>query len=105
MTTPRKALGGAFKGLRTTAANETPAAAPAPAPASVSLQPAPVDDTPIGVVVRFNPRDHKTVSDYAGQLDMSIQELVETAINKMRAAEGLSQIEGRPRSKTRRRRR
>ncbi len=92
-----KVLGGALNALKkqteTTKPVETP---PAPPP--------PMDNTPIGVVVRFNPRDHDTVSQYASQHDMSIQELVETAINKMRAAEGLSLIEGRPRSKTRRRR-
>lgn len=100
-----KLLGGALDALKKPTEATKPAAVPAPAPAPTSQALPPVDDTPIGVVVRFNPRDHKTVSDYASQLDMSLQELVETAINKMRAAEGLSQIEGRPRSKTRRRRR
>lgn len=59
---------------------------------------------PIGVVIRFNPRDHETVTRYADDLGMSMQELVETAINEKRARQGLAPIEGRPRSKTRRRR-
>lgn len=99
MTAQKKpTLGGALSALRSPA----PTATPQPNAAS-SSQPSVASTTPIGVVVRFNPRDHRTVSNYADQLGMSIQELVETAINKMRSAEGLSVIEGRPRSKTRRR--
>ncbi len=95
----KSSLGGALAGIK------KPEPAKAVVIKSVEKPPAAVaDGSPIGVVVRFNPRDHETVSDYADQLGMSIQELVETAINEKRASQGLAPIEGRPRSKTRRRR-
>lgn len=49
------------------------------------------------------PRDHEIVSNYARDMRMSVQELLENAVNRMRKANGLSEIQGRPRSKTRRR--
>ena len=57
---------------------------------------------PVHVVIRFNPADHETVSHDARQQGMSIQEYVEHCINANRASRGLAEIEGRPRSKTRR---
>ena len=74
---------------------------PVQAPESVPEPKAPAS-RPVHVMIRFNPRDHETVSDYASDLNMSIQELIEVAINEKRARQGLSPIEGRPRSKTRR---
>lgn len=73
-------------------------------PQQAAKPPAGGEAAPIGVVVRFNPRDHETVTEYADQLGMSLQELVETAINEKRSRQGLAPIQGRPRSKTRRRR-
>ena len=64
----------------------------------------PVDNTPIGVMFRLDPPDHAVVSDYARDKQMSMQELLETAINALRLGDGLAPITGRPRSKTRRRR-
>jgi len=74
-------------------------AATVPSPAALAE-----NDPPIGVLFRLNSRDHEIVSDYARDLKMSMQELIETAINRMRRADGLAEITGRPRSKTRRRR-
>jgi hypothetical protein len=98
-------LGGALAGIK------KPEPLPQVAQQVEPVQPQPAvtppagnDDAPIGVVVRFNPRDHETVTEYADQLGMSLQELVETAINEKRARQGLAPIQGRPRSKTRRRR-
>lgn len=94
------ALGGALAGLKKPEPSLEPSAAALPV-----VQPsAALDAPPIGVVIRFNSRDHETVSQYADQLGMSLQQLVETAINQMRSLQGLAPIEGRPRSKTRRRR-
>lgn len=96
-------LGGALSGLKKPA--EPVAAAVATEQARpVQLAAESEDDRPIGVLFRLNPRDHEIVSDYARDLRMSMQELIEKAINKMRVSDGLAPIEGRPRSKTRRRR-
>jgi len=62
------------------------------------------DQRPVGVVFRLNPDDHEVVTEYARSKKMSIQELIETAINKLRGTDGLPPITGRPRSKTRLRR-
>lgn len=97
---PASALGGALLGIKKLEPRHD-----AVAPPVVSLPPVSTDDVPpIGVVVRFNVRDHETVTEYAAQLGMSIQELVETALNEKRIRQGLAPIQGRPRSKTRRRR-
>lgn len=94
------ALGGALAGLKKPEARAEIEAPPVVQPAS-----APVDDSPpVGVVIRFSPRDHETVTRYADDLGMSIQQLVETSINEMRTRQGLAPLHGRPRSKTRRRR-
>lgn len=58
------------------------------------------DQRPIGVVFRLNPGDHEVVTEYARSKKMSIQALMEAAINRLREAEGLAPIKGRPRSKT-----
>lgn len=99
MTKKSNVLGGALSGLAPVA----PAvpAAPSPVPQAAHEE---EDNRPIGVVFRLNPRDHEVVSDYARHRGWSVQELLENAINRMREAEGLSPIQGRPRSKTRRRR-
>ena len=101
MTTTKKqsVLGGALDGL----APAVPAAATPPAAAPQATH-AEDDSRPVGVVFRLNPRDHEVVSDYARDRGWSVQELLEHAINRMRESEGLSPIQGRPRSKTRRRR-
>lgn len=62
------------------------------------------DQKPIGVVFRLNPDDHEVVTEYARNKKMSIQELLEAAVNLLRDSEGLPPIKGRPRSKTRLRR-
>jgi len=64
----------------------------------------PEDQRPVGVVFRLNPQDHAVVTEYARSKKMSIQELIETAINRLRELEELAPITGRPRSKTRLRR-
>lgn len=51
--------------------------------------------------MRLDPDDHEIVTEYARNKGMSIQELLETAVNLMREAEGLAPIRGRPRSVTR----
>lgn len=91
-------LGGALAGI----APAAPVVPQTPAPASQIASEE--DNRPIGVVFRLNPRDHEVVSDYARHRGWSVQELLEQAINRMREAEGLSPIQGRPRSKTRHRR-
>lgn len=102
MNTPKKSiLGSSLSSL--TSAVEPPKAEPA-APVQMTPPKVPENDSPVGVLFRMNPADHEVVSDYARQHGMSIQELIEKAINKMRRNEGLKEIEGRPRSKTRRRR-
>jgi predicted HicB family RNase H-like nuclease len=58
---------------------------------------------PIGTILRLDPDDHEIMSNYARSKRMSIQQLLECAINAMRAAESLDPIRGRPRSKTRHR--
>lgn len=95
-------LGGALAGIKKPEPRLEPSAAASPVvqPSEALVEDAP----PIGVVIRFNSRDHETVSQYADQLGMSLQQLVETAINQMRSLQGLAPIQGRPRSKTRRRR-
>lgn len=92
-------LGGALAGL----APAAPAAALQPTAAPQAAH-AEDDSRPVGVIFRLNPRDHEVVSDYARDRGWSVQELLEHAINRMRESEGLSPIQGRPRSKTRRRR-
>jgi len=64
----------------------------------------PEDIRPVGVVFRLNPDDHEVVTEYARDKKMSIQELIEVAINRLRSSENLPPITGRPRSKTRLRR-
>mgnify|MGYP003597629700 CR=1 FL=1 len=103
MTTKAKpgVLGAAFAGLNRPAAKATDEMTAEPkvqatTPSSSS------DDRPIGVMFRLTPRDHEIVSDYARDMRMSVQELLENAVNRMRKADGLSEIQGRPRSKTRR---
>lgn len=91
-------LGSALAGI----APAAPVVSPMPAPAPQI--PPEEDNRPIGVVFRMNPRDHEVVSDYARHRGWSVQELLENAINRMRESEGLSPIQGRPRSKTRCRR-
>lgn len=94
-------LGGALNRLKKPeSADVQPVATSGPESQPMAKSPA---SPPVCVVIRFNPRDHETVSDYASDLNMSIQELVEVAINEKRARQGLAAIEGRPRSKTRRR--
>ncbi len=101
----KSALGGALAGIKKP---EPMVQVEQPVEAAQSqraaTQPAGTDDAPIGVVIRFGPRDHETVTRYANDLGMSVQELVETAINEKRERQGLIPIQGRPRSKTRRRR-
>jgi hypothetical protein len=101
MTTTKKSnvLGGALAGLSPAAP-----AAPAKQPAAPQITQDEDDNRPIGVLFRLSPRDHEVVSDYARDRGWSVQELLEHAVNRMRESEGLSAIEGRPRSKTRRRR-
>lgn len=60
-----------------------------------------IDKKPIGVLFRMNLRDHEIVSAYSRDKNMSVQELIEVAINTLRVTDGLAPIEGRPRSKTR----
>lgn len=100
MSKVASALGGALSGLKKPEARLEVAAPPVAPPSPLSADDAP----PVGVVIRFSPRDHETVTRYADDLGMSIQQLVETSINEMRARQGLAPIQGRPRSKTRRRR-
>lgn len=96
-------LGGALSGLKKSTEPTAAVVDTEPSrPAQIAIDAD--DDRPIGVLFRLNPRDHEIVSDYARDLRMSMQELIENAINKMRVADGLAPIEGRPRSKTRRRR-
>ena len=95
-------LGGALSGLKKTSEPVATVATEATRPVQLTAEAE--DDRPIGVLFRLNPRDHEIVSDYARDLRMSMQELIENAINKMRTSDGLAPIEGRPRSKTRRRR-
>lgn len=102
MTTKAKTgvLGAAFAGL-----NKPVAKARDEMTAEPQVQATPSsssDDRPIGVMFRLTPRDHEIVSDYARDMKMSVQELLENAVNRMRKADGLSEIQGRPRSKTRR---
>lgn len=95
-------LGAAFAGLSrpaTKARDEMPITEEPKVQATPSSS---SDDRPIGVMFRLTPRDHEIVSDYARDLRMSVQELLEKAVNRMRKADGLSEIQGRPRSKTRR---
>ena len=61
----------------------------------------PKRDMTIGIVFRLGASDHEVITKYAYDLGMSVQELIEVAINSMRRAHGLSELEGRPRSKTR----
>ena len=92
-------LGSALAGLALTAP-----AVPEKQPAARQVTHDEDDNRPIGVLFRLNPRDHEVVSDYARDRGWSVQELLEHAVNRMRESEGLSPIQGRPRSKTRRRR-
>lgn len=95
-TTKPNVLGSALLSLRPTApGNESPEKATT----ALSL-----DKTPIGVMFRLDPPDHEVVSTYARDKQMSVQELLEHAINAVRLSDGLAPITGRPRSKTRRRR-
>lgn len=102
MSKVTSALGGALAGIKKPEPRDE--ASSVPPVVQHPAQPPEMEAPPIGVVVRFNPRDHETVSEYALQLGMSLQELVETAINEKRVRQGLAPIQGRPRSKTRRRR-
>lgn len=97
----KSSLGAALGAIKKADPAAVAAAAPVGQPAS-----APADETtaPVGVVFRMSPRDHQIVSDYADDLGMSMQELIETAINEKRQRQGLAPIQGRPRSRTRRRR-
>lgn len=97
----KSSLGNALASIKRT---DPPASEPAMTPPAAAPEPVKDEGPPIGVLFRMSPRDHKVVSDYADDLGMSVQELIETAINKMREASGLAGIQGRPRSKTRRRR-
>lgn len=63
------------------------------------------DDRPVGVIVRLPPADHRAVSNFARERNMSLQEFVEHAINAVFKAEGLAPIVGMPRPKGRRPRR
>jgi hypothetical protein len=54
---------------------------------------------PIGVMFRLDPSDHAVVTKYAGDMKMSVQELLEHAVNELRRSDGLSLIKGRPRGK------
>lgn len=101
MSKVTSALGGALAGIKKPEPRDEASASPV---VQHPTQPPETEAPPIGVVVRFSPRDHETVSEYALQLGMSLQELVETAINEKRVRQGLAPIQGRPRSKTRRRR-
>lgn len=100
MSKTSPALGGALSGLKKPEARVEVASQPVFQPSSP--EPA-YDSPPVGVVIRFSPRDHETVTRYADDLGMSLQQLVETAINQMRSLQGLAPLQGRPRSKTRRR--
>lgn len=93
-------LGAAFAGLNwpgVKAMDEMPAEPKVQATPSSSS-----DDRPIGMMFRLTPRDHEIVSDYARYMKMSVQELLKNVVSRMRKADGLSEIQGRPRSKTRR---
>jgi len=59
-------------------------------------------EAPIGVGFRLDPADYAVMMDYASAKKMSMQELLENAVNLMRKVDGLEPIKGRPRSKTRR---
>jgi len=71
---------------------------------STNDHPQDADQKPIGVVFRLYPDDHEVVTEYARNKKMSIQELLEAAINLLRESEGRPPIKGRPRSRTRLRR-
>lgn len=89
-------LGSALSGLRGPANKAVTAEAPAQQPdASASIM----------VAFRLGLEDHEVVSEYARAKGWSVQELIERSINAMREAEGLASIKGRPRAKTRARRR
>ena len=94
-------LGGAFSGLNRPTAKATDEMPMATEPKVQATPASSSDDRPIGVMFRLTPRDHEIVSDYARDLRMSVQELLEKAVNRMRKADGLSEIQGRPRSRTR----
>lgn len=78
-----------------------------PSTAAYVVPPADVDDDdrPVGVIVRLPPADHRAVSAFARDRNMSLQEFVENAINVVFKAEGLAPIVGMPRPKGRRPRR
>ena len=95
-TTKPNVLGSALRSLRPTPPGSEP---PEKATTALSL-----DKMPIGVMFRLDPPDHAVVSAYARDKQMSLQELLEHAINAVRLSDGLAPITGRPRSKTRRRR-
>jgi len=59
-------------------------------------------EAPIGVGFRLDSPDYAVMMEYASAKKMSMQELLENAVNLMRKADGLEPIKGRPRSKTRR---
>lgn len=84
-------LGSALKGLRP----------PKPTEQVKNVLLTAASKSPIGVMFRLDPQDHEIVSDYARDKQMSMQELLEFAINVVRSSEGLAPIQGRPRSKTR----
>lgn len=104
MTTKAKpgVLGAAFAGLSRPTAKATDEMPMTEEPRVQATPSGSSDDRPIGVMFRLTPRDHEIVSDYARDMKMSVQELLENAVNRMRKADGLSEIQGRPRSKTRR---
>ena len=99
MSAKPSVLGGALAGLRPAEGQQKPEKRPT----HLDLLPnkVEIDNKPIGVLFRMNPRDHEIVSAYSRDKKMSVQELIEAGINTLRVMDGLAPIEGRPRSRTR----
>lgn len=99
MSTKPSVLGSALAGLRP--AERGQKSEKSPSHLDSLTHEVEIDNKPIGVLFRMNPRDHEIVSAYSRDKKMSVQELIEAGINKLRLTDGLAPIEGRPRSKTR----